>query len=362
MAKWYNGLQAKIAGTPAYSRLGFLFPDRHEDIREVNAIRGQHFTAIDAIFRNLSSPVEEALIGAIDDYIHQDLKVSDKILCSGKAVEKRADELDRVGHTALPRLSEKKVREIRDYFDKAGCYAGPFDAEHENRELFLAEDLRRRHENTARYPTKTVVQSPHVVRIASDPVVISILTRHLGTMPIVLDYSCWWSFAHDDQDSQHAQLFHFDLADYRFCLMFIYLTDVDMSGGPHTLFEATHEMNAMAKIRAEFDGDENEWNQWYFKKLRKTDDDMSRYFNGREPVALTGEKGSTLLVNTRGIHKGMLPTKKDRLIIQVVYGVSPMVQTSFMDPVKIGSPEAQHIPASMAEPPYDYINWFFVTK
>ncbi|MEQ8193877.1 MAG: hypothetical protein RIB59_05255, partial [Rhodospirillales bacterium] len=186
MAKWYNGLQAKIAGTPAYGRLGFLFPDRHEDVREVNAIRGQHFNAIDAIFRNLSSPVESALIGAIDDYIRHDLKVPDKILCSGKAVEKRAAELNDSGHTALPRLSEKKVQEIRDYFETAGCYGGPFDAKHAERTLFTADDLRRRGENTARYPTKTVAMAPHVMRIASDPVVVSILTRHLGTLPIVL--------------------------------------------------------------------------------------------------------------------------------------------------------------------------------
>ena len=181
-------------------------------------------------------------------------------------------------------------------------------------------------------------------------------------MPIILDYSCWWSFANEEQDSQHAQLFHFDLADYRFSLMNIYLTDVDMDGGPHTIFEETHEMDQIMKIRDQFDGDKSEWDDWYFSKIRKTDEEMEHYFGGHTATSLTGGKGSTLLVNTRGIHKGMLPTHNDRLLVQVAYGVSPMVQTNFMDPIKIGSPEASHIPASMVENPYDHINWFFATK
>ncbi len=89
---------------------------------------------------------------------------------------------------------------------------------------------------------------------------------------------------------------------------------------------------------------------------------MELYFNGLKPVSFTGGKGSTLLVNTRGIHKGMVPTGNDRLLLQVVYGVSPQCQTTFMDPLKIGSPEASHFSASMAESPRDHINWFYVTK
>lgn len=362
MSQWYNGLLERMESSSDTSDFKHLYPLKIDNIMDVRAICTQHMNAVNAIFRNLSRPVEEALIKVIDDYNHQDHQVSDKILCSGKVVEGRTEELDRLGHTELPKLSGKKVQDMRDYFENAGCYEGPYDPEHKDRELFTADELRRQKGNTARYPTRTVIGCPHVIQIATNPIVISILARHLGAMPIILDYSCWWSFAHEEQDSQHAQLYHFDLADYRFCLMNLYLTDVDMESGPHTIFDSTHELDSVAMIRAEFEGDEDEWNNWYFTQMRKTDEEMSHYFNGREPTYLTGEKGSTSLVNTRGIHKGMLPTQNDRLLVQVAYGVSPLVQTNFTDPLKIGTPEASHIPATMAEPPYDHINWFFVTK
>jgi len=362
MTKWYNGLQERIINTPSYEQLSFLFPDKIEDVLNARAICGQHTNAVNSIFRNLSGQAEKEVVSIINSYNREDHQVSDKILCAGKVVESRAESLDQLGHTTLPKLSAKKVQDMLDYFETAGCYAGSFDPDHQGKKLFTANELRAQKENTARYPTKAVALCPHLMRIASDPVIISILARHLGSMPIILDYSCWWSFAQEEQDSQHAQLFHFDLADYRFCLMNIYLTDVGMDGGPHTIFDATHEMDQLAEIRNEFNGDKAEWDEWYFTKLRKTDEEMDYYFGGRKATSLTGEKGSTLLVNTRGIHKGMLPTGSDRLLVQVAYGVSPMVQTNFMEPVKIGSPEASHIPASMAETPFDHINWFFATK
>ncbi|MEQ8193878.1 MAG: hypothetical protein RIB59_05260 [Rhodospirillales bacterium] len=360
--QWFLGLQSLILSDPRYERLRPLFTKGLSELKDLMAIRSLHYTAYHAIFRNLSQPAEWAMIQAIDTFVREKMKVSAKSLSEGKRIETIVDTLAEHGHAQLPKLSAGKVGDMRAYFENTPCYAGPYDPNRPEPELFGVDELRARGENTARYKTRDVIECPHVMRAATDPAVISILTRHLGTIPIILDYSCWWSFASEDKDSQHAQLFHFDLADYRFCLMFIYLTDVDMDGGPHTLFEKTHELDDVVKIREAYPGSAEEWDDWYFQNLRKTDDEMTRYFNGRTPVSLTGEKGTSLLVNTRGIHKGMLPKKKDRLIIQVVYGITPMLQTLFDDPIKFGTPSAKHIPEWMTKPPYDYVNWFFAAK
>jgi hypothetical protein len=360
--QWFLGLQSLIFSDPRYERLRPLFSKGMSALKDLMALRSLHYTAYQAIFRNLSQPAERAMIQAIDTFVREKMKISGKSLSEGKKIDAIADRLAEYGHARLPTVPAGKVRDMRDYFTNTECYAGPYDPNCPEPELFSVDDLHDRGENTARYKTRDVIECPHLMRAASDPAVVSILTKHLGTIPIILDYSCWWSFANDDQDSQHAQLFHFDLADYRFCLMFLYLTDVDMDGGPHTLFEKTHELDDVVKIREAYPGDPEEWDDWYFHNLRKTDADMSRYFNGREPVSLTGEEGTTLLVNTRGIHKGMLPRKKDRLIVQIVYGITPMLQTLFDDPVKFGTPAGRYIPDWMTKPPYDYVNWFFATK
>ena len=323
------------------------------------ALRSLHHASYQAIFRSLSQPAEHAIIDAIDAFISNNLNISKNSLSEGKKIEAIVQSLAETSHATLPTLSGTKVTEMRDYFNNTQCYCGPYDPDCPEPELFTVDELRNQGENTARYKTRDVIECPHVMKTATDPALISILTKHLGTIPIILDYSCWWSFVQAEQDGQHAQLFHFDLADYRFCLMFIYLTDVDMDGGPHTLFEKTHEMTDIAAIRDQHPGKPEQWDDWFFHNLRKTDVEMENYFNGMKPVSLTGEKGTSLLVNTRGIHKGLAPTKQDRLIIQVVYGVTPMLQTLFDDPVKIDEPAADHIPGWLFKAPSNYVNWFF---
>lgn len=110
MTQWYNGLQDHITNSPKYEKISFLYPEKIDDIREARAICGQHFKAVNSIFRNLSGPVEHAIIKAIDEYNKDVYNVSDKILGAGKAVESRADQMNRLGHTVLPKLSAKKFR------------------------------------------------------------------------------------------------------------------------------------------------------------------------------------------------------------------------------------------------------------
>jgi len=360
--QWFRGLQSFILTDPRFESLRPLFTQSLDELKNLMALRSIHSESFQAIFRNLSQPAEKMMINAIDAFTEEQLKITKNGLSEGLKIKAIAQSLADTSHAALPTLSETKVLEMRDYFNKTKCYGGPYDPECITPDLRSVDELRDKGESTARYTTRDVIECPHVMRTATDPALISILNQHLGTMPIVLDYSCWWSFASDEQDSQSAQLFHFDLADYRFCLMFIYLTDVDMDGGPHTVFEKTHEIDDVAKIREQYSGKREEWDNWFFHNLRKTDDEMDQYFNGMKPVSLTGKQGTSLLVNTRGIHKGLVPTKQDRLIIQVVYGVTPMSQTLFDDPIKFGDPAAKHIPDWLFQSPSDYTNWFFATK
>ena len=360
--QWFLGLQTFVMSNLKYESLRPLFTKTSDEPNEHMAQHSLHYTSYHAIFRNLSGPAERAMIEAIDDFTSEKLNLSKSSLPEGRKVDETAQSLTDKSYAVLPTLAENKVAEIRDFFDNTPCYGGPYDPGCLEPALVTVDQLREQGENTARYKTRDVIECPHVLRTATDPVLLSIMTKHLGTAPMILDYSCWWSFAQEEQDSQHAQLFHFDLADYRFCLMFIYLTDVDMDGGPHTVFEKTHEMDDIAKIREQYAGSTDDWDAWFFQNQRKTDDEMDQYFSGMKPVSLTGAKGTSLLVNTRGIHKGLTPTKQDRLIIQVVYGVTPMLQTLFDEPIKQGDPAAGHIPNWVFQPPSDYANWFFTSK
>jgi hypothetical protein len=76
-------------------------------------------------------------------------------------------------------------------------------------------------------------------------------------------------------------------------------------------------------------------------------------------VTLTGPAGSCFLVNTRGIHKGLLPEREDRLICQVLYGVAPRLLEEW-EPLRVGTPEGDAVPAWVRRRPLDYVNRIFL--
>ena len=92
---------------------------------------------------------------------------------------------------------------------------------------------------------------------------------------------------------------------------------MDADSGPHAFIAGTHDPNHVGRLRDSWPEGADAFNQWYFLTLRKTDEDTRRYL-GADPVYFTGPAGSRFIANTRGIHKGLLPRKRDRLICQVL--------------------------------------------
>ena len=92
--------------------------------------------------------------------------------------------------------------------------------------------------------------------------------------------------------------------------------------------------------------------------LRKTDDEIERVF-GKKPIQITGKAGARFLVDTSGVHKGPPPQGSDRLICQVLYGVTPYFHQSIW-PSSMGDAVTRHIPEWLLQPPLDYVNRLFL--
>ena len=68
---------------------------------------------------------------------------------------------------------------------------------------------------------------------------------------------------------------------------------------------------------------ESSANDDHFKKIRRFSDAEIEETYGKENVKyFTGKKGEAFFVNTYGIHKGLLPVKGKRLILQVQYSIN----------------------------------------
>ena len=101
---------------------------------------------------------------------------------------------------------------------------------------------------------------------------------------------------------KNAQYFHWDNDFRKFLKLYIYLTDVDEFNGPHVFVEGTHKKKNFNHSLARLYGDEDIFNSY----------NSIKYFYGN--------KGSLFFTDSYGIHKGMPPSKKHRIMLNIHFG------------------------------------------
>ncbi len=357
IVEWYVGFHEYLLATPRFSPFLQLYPGSVDDFRDIDRCRQIHVDAYHAIFGGLDETTQGHFVEAVDNYVRDTLHVpplgGHQADGTGAAVSGMMEK----GYATLPPVDRDTVTEMESYLRTHKVWAGHYEPTDPLCELDEA-----RTENVAYYPSDTLVACPHMVDLATDPGVLAVVEGYLGTAPMILGLAGWWSFA-DNPGAKDAQLYHRDGDDYRFCKLFVQLTDVDEDGGPFTYIEGSHRWNALRALRDTWSGGADEFDNWYLGTLRKTDGQVERVF-GKKGVRLTGPAGSRFLVDTGGIHKGTPPVKTDRLMVQVLYGVTPFIQSSLLAggfPVPADSLSGAHIPERVAAPPFDYVTRFFLT-
>ena len=150
-----------------------------------------------------------------------------------------------------------------------------------------------------------MVNCPHVFKLANHPKVLSIVTQYLGCKPMINNILGWRSFVIDDEP-EHPQKYHRDVDDWKLVKLFLYLTDVDMGGGPHYYVKGSAYTNTCTEIR------------------RYSDKEIEEEFGKENIVPHIAPKGTVVLEDTYGMHKGAVPKTHDRAIVQIVYSLNPL--------------------------------------
>lgn len=297
----------------------------------------------------LNEHLQSLIAQAIRDYTSQRLHLPSYGKILDPNWQKCLKDLEENGFTRLPKLPKEIVKEMRDYFLKQPVeetMGGP-----------TTSISKHNRDHLAQYDARTILKCPHFLEIASDPKILTLVENYLGALPTNNVVSAWWSFA-ERSKARDAQLFHLDHDDVRFCKLFIYLTDVDSDNGPHIFLPGTHRPSLILKKANSWGGDPNEFIQWHLHKLRKTDEEVKKYF-GTEAVELLGEAGSCFLVNTFGIHKGKLPNNGERLLCQTLYGLSQILQPT-IEPVSAQDLKNGTLPPKLYQQPFAYTHRLFV--
>ncbi len=209
--------------------------------------------------------------------------------------------LSQDGYSVLDtKLNSELVNTIVKYSEQIKC----FDPYHPD---FNAIDPANPPKEThiAHFKREDLVRFKPILDIANDPGVLEVVQEFLGAKPTISNVNMWWSFGGRKQ-AEHAQLFHRDLDDWRFCKLFIYLTDVNAASGPHIYVKGSSQSPKFRKIR------------------RYSDAEIENAFGKENILKFMEPKGTSFLVDTYGFHKGLLPEREDRLLLQIQYSLHPI--------------------------------------
>lgn len=145
-----------------------------------------------------------------------------------------------------------------------------------------------------------------VMRICTDPLLLSILQTVLKSKVDLWNLTMWWSFKTDKPSDVAAQYFHYDLDSLRWLKIFVYLTDVGPENGPHTAIPGTHQLGGK-----NYDLLKKRYN-------RISDREMEQKQAG-EITEFYGPAGTIIIADTRCWHKGKEVLKDRRLILQPTF-------------------------------------------
>jgi len=208
------------------------------------------------------------------------------------------------------KLSKELVEEILEFAQTTPCYAnrksnlGFYYHQKKEAEIQTKKDIKVGcYFNTAQL-------CPAIYKLQNDSQLLAIAAQYLEGEPIHQGNQLWWSFAGESSDWQRrqtAQMFHYDLDDYRFLKFFFYLTDVDHKSGPHICVRASHKYKKFSHT---------------LLRKREKDRDIIDYYGQESLVTICGKAGFGFVEDPLCFHKGLTPTHKDRLLLQIEFATT----------------------------------------
>jgi hypothetical protein len=216
-------------------------------------------------------------------------------------IQSHVNHLSQDGFTILDRkLSQDKVDAIIRYSEQIKCFdmyrssTQPVDPNNPPEVTHVAE-----------YKREDLVNHKPILEIVNDPGILETVQEYLGARPTLSNLNMWWSFGGRSQP-KHAQLFHRDIDDWKFCKLFIYLTDVSADSGPHVYVKSSSQSQDFRKPR------------------RYSDNEIEEKFGKENIIKFIDTRGAAFIVDTYGFHKGLLPKTGNRLLLQAQYSLDPI--------------------------------------
>src|SRR4051812_7478115 len=139
---------------------------------------------------------------------------------------------------------------------------------------------------------------------ACDAGVLEVARLHLGGEPILHDSVIWRSRKvknPENVENSHLHRFHFDVADIKSLVLFVYLSEVKMQNGPHVVISGTHR-----------------YRRWRDTLRIYLSDQTARERYQDKIIVITGERGTAFFEEQTVYHKQMIPDGP-RIMLRITY-------------------------------------------
>jgi hypothetical protein len=158
------------------------------------------------------------------------------------------------------------------------------------------------------YPADVLLDNPDVQSLLADQSILALVQDYLGAPPVADVLNMWWHTNYSERpDAQAAQFFHFDMDRIKWLKVFIYLTDVGPDNGPHSFVRGSHRTGGIP------------WSLLQRGYKRLTDRDVERCYAKDACREFSAPRGSIIIEDTRGLHKGAHVRAGPRLILQLQF-------------------------------------------
>jgi hypothetical protein len=168
------------------------------------------------------------------------------------------------------------------------------------------------------------------LRFALETPLLAIANAYFGMYTRLKYYNVWHTFT-TRGDAHSSQLWHADRDDLHYVLkVFVNMSDVDEGAGPFTYAPGTHAKGHRRRQPAYLLKEGN--------TTRSSDQQMGEIVPPGEWVTSMGPRGTIILADTRGYHKGGLARTRDRIMYTCMFASSTALQELFERPAAVRLP------------------------
>jgi hypothetical protein len=150
----------------------------------------------------------------------------------------------------------------------------------------------------------------HAIRqLIDDPVLRTIVEKHLGYSPKVIRPLLRWSFLLELPEEVRMKLgqgniYHYDVGEFNSVYINFYLSDTDRYSGAHAMIKGSHNRKTL---------------QMLFNHATQSRDFLIKFYGKENEIIIEGERGLGFIQNPYCYHRAIPPLQRERLLLQIQF-------------------------------------------